>query len=93
MLKVTNLSREFQTGDTKVAAVDGVSFEVPTGCFASIIGKSGSGKTTLLSLLGTLEKPSGGHIKIDDHDVTKLSDHALVDYRRKKIASYSRGTT
>ena len=91
MLKVSNLSREFQSGDTKVLAVDGVSFEVPTGCFASIIGKSGSGKTTLLSLLGTLEKPSGGHIKIDEHDVTTLSDHALVGYRRKEIGFVFQG--
>jgi len=85
MLKVKDLSRTFQSGDVKVAAVDGISFEVPDGQFASIIGKSGSGKTTLLSLLGTLEKPTGGHIEIDDKDVTDLSDHALVDYRRKKI--------
>jgi putative ABC transport system ATP-binding protein len=85
MLKVKDLSRTFQSGDTEVAAVDSVSLEVPNGQFASIIGKSGSGKTTLLSLLGTLEKPTGGHIEIDGKDVTAISDHALVDYRRKKI--------
>jgi len=85
MLKVKDLSRTFQSGDTEVAAVDSINFEVPDGQFASIIGKSGSGKTTLLSLLGTLEKPTGGHIEIDGKDVTSLSDHALVDYRRKKI--------
>lgn len=85
MLKVTDLTRKFRSGDTIVDAVDKVSFEVPTACFASIIGQSGSGKTTLLSLLGTLDKPTSGTIKIDDKDVTKLSDHALVDYRRKKI--------
>jgi putative ABC transport system ATP-binding protein len=85
MLKVKNLSRTFQSGDTNVSAVNGISFEVPDGMFVSIIGKSGSGKTTLLSLLGTLEKPSDGHIEIDSKDVSSLSDHALVDYRRKKI--------
>lgn len=85
MLEVTNLLRKFQSGDTAVTAVDKVSFTIPTGHFASIIGKSGSGKTTLLSLLGTLDKPTSGSIKIDDSDITKLSDHALVSYRRKKI--------
>jgi putative ABC transport system ATP-binding protein len=91
MLKVANLSRVFQSGDTKVAAVDNVSFDVPEGQFASIIGKSGSGKTTLLSLLGSLEKPTDGQIEIDGKDITKLSDHALVDYRRKKIGFVFQG--
>lgn len=85
MLQVTDLSREFQSGDTKVVAVNDVSFKVPEGCFASIIGKSGSGKSTLLSLLGALDKPTSGSIVVGDHDIAKLSDHALVDYRRRKI--------
>ena len=91
MLKVTNLSRTFQSGDTKIAAVNNVSFEVPEGCFASIVGKSGSGKTTLLSLLGTLEKPTSGTVEIDGNDVTKLSDRALTSYRRKKIGFVFQG--
>lgn len=85
MLKVKDLTRTYQSGDAKVTAVNNVSFEVPDGQFASIIGKSGSGKTTLLSLLGTLEKPTGGHVEVDGKDVTTMSDHALVNYRRKKI--------
>lgn len=85
MLKVSNLSKSFASGDTKVTAVDNINFEIPEGQFASIIGKSGSGKTTLLSLLGSLEKPTEGHIEIDGNDITTLSDHALVNYRRKKI--------
>lgn len=91
MLKVKNLSREFQSGDGKVSAVNNVSFLVPEGQFASIVGKSGSGKTTLLSLLGSLEKPSHGHIEIDGRDITGLSDHALVDYRRRKIGFVFQG--
>lgn len=91
MLQVKELSRVFNSGDTKVAAVDNVSFEVPEGQFASIIGKSGSGKTTLLSLLGSLEKPTGGHIVIDGKDITTLGDHALVQYRRKKIGFVFQG--
>lgn len=91
MLKVSNLSRVFQSGDGKVSAVDDVSFEVPDGQFASIIGKSGSGKTTLLSLLGSLEKPTGGHIEIDGKDITTLGDHALVNYRRQKIGFVFQG--
>lgn len=85
MLKVKNLSRTFQSGDGRVSAVSEVSFEVPEGQFVSIIGKSGSGKTTLLSLLGSLEKPSDGSIEIDGNDIASMNDHALVNYRRKKI--------
>jgi putative ABC transport system ATP-binding protein len=85
MLTVSNVTRQYTSGDAKVKAVDDISFEIPEGKFVSVIGKSGSGKTTLLSLLGTLEKPSEGKIEIDGKNVSALSDHALVSYRRKKI--------
>ncbi len=85
MLKVTDLKKVFKSGDLNVAAVNGVSFSVPDGQFASIIGKSGSGKSTLLSLLGALDKPTSGHITVGDKDITKLRDHALIKYRGQKI--------
>lgn len=85
MLKVTDIKRSFSSGDTKVSAVDGVSFLVPEGQFASIIGQSGSGKSTLLSLLGGLDKPTSGSIEVDGQDITKLHDHALIGYRCRKI--------
>ncbi len=85
MIKVTDLKKVFTSGDTKVYAVNGISFEVPDGQFASIIGKSGSGKSTLLSLLGALDKPTSGHILVGEKDITKLRDHALIGYRGCKI--------
>lgn len=85
MLKVTNIKRTFSSGDTKVSAVNDVTFSVPEGQFASIIGKSGSGKSTLLSLLGALDKPTEGSIEVDGKDITKLGDHALIQYRCQKI--------
>jgi putative ABC transport system ATP-binding protein len=85
MLKVTDLKKEFNADSGKVVAVDGVSFTVPTGQFASIIGKSGSGKSTLLSLLGALDRPTSGSIEVGEKDVTKLGDHALINYRCNKI--------
>ena len=85
MLIVKDISKVFQSGDTKVTAVDNVSFSVPEGQFASIIGKSGSGKSTLLSILGALDKPSGGAIEVDGQDITKLHDRALIKYRGRKI--------
>ncbi|HUC95373.1 MAG TPA: ABC transporter ATP-binding protein [Candidatus Saccharimonadia bacterium] len=85
MLKVTNLTKDFKSGDVKVRAVNDISLNVPEGQFASIVGRSGSGKSTLLSLLGALDKPSAGSIEIGDTDITKLSDHALIKYRGRKI--------
>jgi putative ABC transport system ATP-binding protein len=85
MLQVTDLKKIFKSGDSHVAAVDGVSFKVPDGQFASIIGRSGSGKSTLLSLLGALDKPTSGSIQVGDQDITKLHDHALIRYRGRTI--------
>jgi putative ABC transport system ATP-binding protein len=85
MLEVKDINRSFQSGDYTVKAVSKVSFKVPAGQFVSIIGKSGSGKSTLLSLLGALDKPTEGSIKIDDQDITKMNEHKLIDYRCKTI--------
>lgn len=85
MLKVSNVSKRFSSGDTKVVAIRQVNFEVPQGKFASIIGKSGSGKSTLLSLVGALDKPTTGQIVVDGRDIVKLRDGQLNKYRRQKI--------
>ena len=85
MLKVQNLTKTFKTGGGNVHAVEDVTFNIDDGKFASIIGKSGSGKSTLLSLLGGLDKPTSGAIKVGKEDITKLNDHALISYRGRKI--------
>jgi putative ABC transport system ATP-binding protein len=85
MLEVKNLVKTFQSGDTKVNATNDISFKVPDGQFASIVGRSGSGKSTLLSLLGALDKPTSGSIVVGDKDVTKMHDHELISYRGKAI--------
>jgi putative ABC transport system ATP-binding protein len=85
MLEVTNLKRSFKSGDVLIAAVNDISFTVPEGQFASVVGRSGSGKSTLLSLLGALDKPSQGSIKIDGKDIARMGDHQLIDYRCKTI--------
>jgi putative ABC transport system ATP-binding protein len=85
MLEVKKMTRSFKSGDTTVTAVNDISFEVPQGKFASIIGRSGSGKSTLLSLLGGLDKPSAGEIIVDGRNLASLHDHALITYRCKTI--------
>lgn len=85
MLEVKNVKRSFRSGDTTVLAVNKVSFSVPDGQFASIVGQSGSGKSTLLSMLGALDKPTEGSIRVDGKDIAKMHDHALIAYRCQKI--------
>jgi len=85
MLEVSHLSKEFKSAAGDVVAVDDVSFNVAKSKLAAIIGKSGSGKSTLLSLLGALDRPSDGNIKMDGKDITKLRDGQLTKYRRHTI--------
>lgn len=85
MLEVTDLRKTFLSGDTEVYAVMDITFTVPEGMFAAIVGKSGSGKSSLLALLGALDRPTGGSIRVGGRDITKLSDAELTKYRRQTI--------
>lgn len=85
MLSVKGLTKEFNSAGHRIKPVSDVSFEVPDGVFAAIIGKSGSGKSTLLALLGALDKPTTGSIEVSDTDITKLADSKLTEYRRHDI--------
>lgn len=85
MITVTDLTKKFSSNGDEVIALDKVSFKVDNGEFASIIGKSGSGKSTLLSLLGALDSPTSGSIKVGEQEITRLHDRALTEYRRNKI--------
>ncbi len=91
MLVVKKLTKSFRTASGEVKAVNNVSLSVPDNCFASIIGRSGSGKTTLLGLLGALDSPTSGSIKVAGRELTTLNDHALVDYRCKSIGFVFQG--
>jgi len=62
-----------------------MDFSVKRGEFVSIVGKSGSGKSTLLSMLGALDKPTGGAIEVDGDDIASMSDTKLIRYRCHKI--------
>jgi putative ABC transport system ATP-binding protein len=86
MLQVSHIKKIFRGGDGQpVNAVDDISFTVPDGVFASIIGKSGAGKSTLLGLLGALDQPTDGTITVDDQDITKLRGKKLDEYRGRRL--------
>jgi putative ABC transport system ATP-binding protein len=85
MLEVKNLVKTFSAASGSVTATNDISFQVPDGEFAAIVGRSGSGKSTLLSLLGALDKPTSGSIVVGEKDLTKLSDRELIRYRGRTI--------
>lgn len=86
MITVTDLTKTFNSGGGgTVLAVDHVSFTLEAGQFAAIVGMSGSGKSTLLSILGGLDRPSSGEVRVDGKVVSDESDRMLIDYRRHTV--------
>jgi len=85
VVQLEEVTRHYQMGDQRVAALGGVSFEVGEGELVAIVGTSGSGKTTLLNILGCLDRPSGGTYRLRDADVRGLSDDQRSRLRNREI--------
>lgn len=85
ILKVENLVKTYQNGNTNINAVDHVSFSVEKGDFVAIIGASGSGKSTLLHLLGGVDRPTSGKVFIDGVDIYNMDNDALAIFRRRQV--------
>jgi putative ABC transport system ATP-binding protein len=85
MIRVENVTKEYRTDHTVVHALRGVSLEVQDGEFLAIAGPSGSGKTTLLNLIGCLDVPSSGEIRIDGEPVSEKTRVELAALRRHKL--------
>lgn len=85
ILNVQNLSKTYGTGETAVKALDDVSFSVKKGEFVAIIGASGSGKSTLLHMIGGVDRPTTGNVKIEDTDIYELNETNLAIFRRRQI--------
>ncbi|MHA2600688.1 MAG: ABC transporter ATP-binding protein [Candidatus Thorarchaeota archaeon SMTZ1-83] len=83
VLQTQNLKKQYMLGNIPVHALQGVDLEVEKGDFVAILGPSGSGKSTLLNLLGALDKPSSGSVRIGDSDVSNLNDSELALLRRR----------
>ncbi len=85
ILKASGLKKYYGKGDTMVRALDGVDLEIERGKFTAVIGTSGSGKSTLLNMLGGLDTPTEGSIKIGDTELDKLSGEQATIFRRRQI--------
>src|SRR4029079_15275491 len=82
MIQVTDVRKSFQSGNRKVEALRGVSCRIPAGKCAFIVGPSGSGKSTLLYLLGALDRPTSGSIRVGGSDLTAMWEAGQNTYRR-----------
>jgi len=80
-----DLSKTYLKGETSVEALKGLNFEIEPASFVSFVGPSGSGKTTLLNLIGCLDKPTSGILRVDDTDVSSLDVRTAAIFRGKKI--------
>jgi len=85
MIHVEKLSKTYRQGDHEVRALDGVSLEVEAGSFVSIMGPSGSGKSTMLQLLGGLDTPTTGEVRLDGRPISQMSDDEMTVFRRRRI--------
>jgi putative ABC transport system ATP-binding protein len=79
------LTKTYQRGREEVRALDNVSFEIARGEFAAITGPSGAGKTTLLNLIGCMDAPTSGTLKISGHEVQRLGERDRTRLRREQI--------
>ncbi len=85
IVQFENVSKIYKSGDHVLKALDRVSFTLDEGKFVVILGPSGAGKSTLLNLLGGLDSPSEGTIRVSGADISGLTDNELADYRASKV--------
>jgi len=85
ILSTTHLTKQYGSEPNIVRALDDVNISVEQGEFVAIIGTSGSGKSTLLNMLGGLDRPTSGSVRVDQFELGKLSDDDLTVFRRQRI--------
>ena len=84
-LEARNLSKTYRNAEVPVEVLRGIDVVVEKGEMLAIVGPSGIGKSTLLHLLGGLDRPDGGSVRVDDHDLTSMSNDELARFRNRNV--------
>ena len=85
MVQLRKVDKTFRMGSRDVHALRDVSMDLPRGVMASIQGTSGSGKTTLLNLIGAMDVPTRGTVKVTGQDLGRLTEEALTEFRKRNV--------
>jgi putative ABC transport system ATP-binding protein len=85
LLEAERLERVYRLGDSDVRAVRGVSLSIDSGDFVAIVGPSGCGKSTLLTLLGGIDRPTGGRVRVAGAELAGLGDRELTSFRLRNV--------
>ena len=85
MIRCRDVHKVYQQGESRIAALAGVSLEIAKGSFTAVMGPSGSGKSTLLHLIGGLDRPSSGELLVDGRLIGQMADDEITLFRRTQI--------
>ena len=85
LVAARDLVKNYRMGDETVHALDGVTLSIPEGAYCAIVGPSGSGKSTLMNVIGGLDAPTSGSLKVGGVEVGRLDDESLAAYRNSKV--------
>ncbi len=85
LITLKGISKVYMRGKSRVAALDGVDLEVPERGMTAIVGPSGSGKSSLLHVMGAMDRPTSGTVRVAGQDLNSLQEHALTPFRRDTI--------
>ena len=89
MIRIDSVTRIYGRGASSAVALDNVSLEVTGGEFVAVAGPSGSGKTSLLNLIGAIDHPTSGRIRIGEDDLSGLGDDARAELRLRRVCRWS----
>ena len=85
IVEIKNVSKTYKIGEKEFKALDNIDLSINKGEFVVILGPSGAGKSTLLNLIGGMDTPTSGSIKIDGEDISKYNENQLSEYRAENI--------